>query len=416
MFSTTEANAMQGNGSCNVIDQSVLLHGGIPMGFKGRAQTESPLDIGIKDGHIVELGESLDPSAYSRSIDIGGYRFSPGWIDLHTHVGEIWKVALDPALIGPVNGVTSLVDAGSYGEATFGGFYKYSIKDNPFPIYAFLNIGSLSHLDYGYEHINLLESAKCVEAHRDVIKGIKIMASRLYLKNSGLHPIRAAKRLALDLNLPLMVHIAEPPVYLEELVDGLLGDGDIITHCYHGKVGNSVRYGPERILKLYGEAMKKGVRLDVGHGQSSFSVESARLALEHGFKPFSISTDLHSENIDGPVWSLAAVMSKMLACGLSLDEVVQMVTVNPGRIVAPSDYGTLQVGTPVNLTVFDIEEGCFEFTDSAAPNDVTSGGDPRYQERFVGTRFLRPHYAIVGTYEQEATTHGIGKKSCQGSV
>jgi dihydroorotase len=377
------------------------------MGFRDFEPGCNLLDVGIKDGCIAEVGKSLDPAAYSCTVDIEGKYISPGWIDLHTHVYDVSHLGLNPAIIGPSAGVTTLVDAGSAGEEMFHGFYKYVIEHSPFPIYAFLNIGSYAHLDYGHANINMLKAMRCVEKHRDVIKGIKIMASRRYLRDFGLHPLRAAKRLALDLNLPLMVHIAEPPAFLEEMMDDLLGAGDIITHCYHGKIGNSVRYGQKRVLALYHAAVDKGVLLDVGHGESSFSVESARLAIAEGLKPFSISTDLHGANIDGPVWSLAAVMSKMLACGLSLEEVVRMVTLNPGRVVASSEYGVLQVGAPVNITVFDVEKGRFEFSDSGAPDDMTSGGDPSHQTRFNGTCFVRPFCAIVGDHKSESTPRGI---------
>ncbi len=66
----------------------------------------------------------------------------------------------------------------------------------------------------------------------------------------------------------------------------------------------------------------EGVRMDIGHGAASFDFGIARRAIGDGLKPWSISTDLHLRNIDGPVYDLALTASKLLAVGLSLDDCV----------------------------------------------------------------------------------------------
>jgi dihydroorotase len=389
----------------------VLLYGARPIGFvKGPKEIET-IEIATRNGIVVQVGESLDRCSYSTIIDARGKYVSPGWIDLHTHICDLSHIAVSPSDIGPINGVTTLVDAGSVGESVFEGFYKYIIKNSAFPIRAFLNIGSHSTADYNQANINMLETMHCVKRYPEAIVGIKIMASKRYIKDSGLNSLRAAKRLAVDLGLPVMVHVAEPPPFIEEVVD-LLQAGDIVTHCYHGKVGNGVRFAVKRVLSSYRQAQEKGILLDVAHGESSFSLESARVALSYGIKPFSISTDLHAGNINGPVWSLATVMSKLLACGLSLDEVVRMVTANPATIVGSDDYGVLEEGVKPNITVFDIQEGCFMFSDAAAPNDMLSGNDQKFQETFSGKHMIVPEHSLIGNLYQKAAPRGIEENRC----
>jgi dihydroorotase len=104
--------------------------------------------------------------------------------------------------------------------------------------------------------------------------------------------------------------------------------GDIITHCYNGK--------PNRILTPPASCaasitrLARGVRLDVGHGTASFSFEVAKRAIAMGILPHTISSDIYCRNrIDGPVGSLALVMSKFLAIGMTLPQVIDCVTVTP---------------------------------------------------------------------------------------
>jgi dihydroorotase len=216
----------------------------------------------------------------------------------------------------------------------------------------------------------------------------------------------AAKRLAVDLNLPLMVHIGEPPVYVDELIGNILDSGDIITHCFTGKAGNSLRSSPSRVIALYREAHEKGILLDIGHGVASFSFESAQGAIEQGIKPHTISTDLHALSLNGPVWSLATVMSKMLVCGLSLPEVVEMVTLNPATILGKSDYGSLERGATANFTIFDLAEGRFSFSDASEETDAGESNESSWV-RFQGDRFVKPRYVLLGPKLIETKTAGF---------
>ena len=92
-------------------------------------------------------------------------------------------------------------------------------------------------------------------------------------------------------------------------------------------------------------AAARGVLFDVGHGKGSFSFQVARRALAQGFRPGTISSDLHVYNLEGPVFDLATTMSKFLHLGLSLDEVVAMTTGAPAQVIGHDGaLGTLRPG------------------------------------------------------------------------
>src|SRR5204862_3776072 len=113
------------------------------------------------------------------------------------------------------------------------------------------------------------------------------------------------------------------------------------------------------------EARSRGVWMDVGHGLGSFNFESARKALDAGFLPDSISTDIYNQNTRGPVFDLPTTMSKLLHLGMSFDDIVLRTTANPARVVNRIPMlGTLQVGAPADVALLAIEEGNFQLIDS----------------------------------------------------
>ena len=378
---------------------AMFIRGVLPKGFGSKPA--SAIDISIDgDGRIIDVGPSLAPQEGQAVLDAAGSYISPGWIDLHTHVYEAVRAGIDPDRIGPRTGVTRVVDVGSAGEASFAGFRTYVLDRVEYPVECFLNIGSSGIGPYTPEGINLLRASECIGANRDHIRGVKVLGSKKFIGGVWTQPVVAAKRLAADMNLPVMVHVAEPPVYIEELVE-ILGSGDIITHCFHGKVGNSVRSSEERIIPLYKRALEKGIHLDVGHGAASFSLLSASAAIRRGVKPTTVSTDIHTGNIDGPVGSLAAVMSKMVACGMSIEEVLAGVTTTPAAILDRSGYGSLAAGELADFTLFSIEKGDYTFYDAGAIDDLTSGSDPRYQQTFQGSVAFKPTWAIWAANRRE---------------
>ena len=163
--------------------------------------------------------------------------------------------------------------------------------------------------------------------------------------------------------LPVMAHIGDSTITIDEIL-GLMRPGDIVTHAFTDRVHGIFR-DDGRVADVAREARAHGVRFDVGHGAGSFRFRRAEAALEDGFAPDTISSDLHRFNHEGPVFDLATTMSKYLHLGLSLAEVVRMATSEPAVVIGrPGAFGTLAVGAEADVAVLRLDERPVTFTDS----------------------------------------------------
>jgi dihydroorotase len=144
----------------------------------------------------------------------------------------------------------------------------------------------------------------------------------------------------------------------------LLVEGDVVSHAFHGKKGGLFGGGTE-ISEAAQRARDRGVLFDVGHGSASFSFETMERALEKGFAPDLASTDLHAENVDAPVVSLATTLTKLLAVGLPLADVLRYATANAAAVLGESDaLGSLQVGSLADVSLLRLDDAVMTLTDS----------------------------------------------------
>ena len=367
----------------------VLLANVKPMAF-GAGAPNGPIDILINaDGRIGEIGPSLAVSAGIQRIDGKGAWISPGWIDLHVH---IWHggtdISLRPSECGAERGVTTLVDAGSAGEANFHGFREYIIEPSRERIKAFINLGSIGLVACNrvpelrsIQDINLDRILEVYAENSEHIVGIKVRASHVITGSWGVTPVKLGKKIAKILKIPMMVHVGEPPALYDEVLE-ILGPGDIVTHCFNGKAGSSIMED-EDLFDLAERCAGDGIRLDIGHGGASFSFKVAEAAIKRGLLPFSISTDLHDHSINFPVWDLATTMSKLLVVGMPFEKVVEAVTQAPASVIKLPMENRLAVGERADFTIFDLVDSDIEATDSNG--DVS-----------VLTRIFEPRYAVIG--------------------
>ena len=335
-------------------------------------------DVAIKDGVVAKVERGLSEDQAVKVVDSTGKIVCPGFIDLHVHVYEgvsHYGISVDEHCLKM--GSTTVLDAGSAGADTFMGFRKYVIEVSETRIFAMLNISSLGMISpvigelEDIRYADVQKAVRICEKNKDVIMGIKVRLSREMVGNNGLQPLMKAKEAAEAVGRPIMVHIGDTPAPLREILVELR-KGDILTHCFTG-LPNGIIGKDGSVIPEAREAMKRGVIFDVGHGQGSFSFDVARTALQQGVEPNTISSDLHSYNVNGPVFDLATTASKFIHLGLSIENVIAKITRTPANFLGLlGTLGTLKMGAIADLVVLTKETGDFVLEDSYSRKESTN--------------------------------------------
>ncbi len=329
-------------------------------------------DIGIKHGQIAAVETSIPAARAVQRIDAAGKLVTPGLVDLHTHLVPHLGIGLPADEMVGITAVTTAVSAGDAGWQTFGAVRHYAIPQARTRIFAFVHIASIGlagglapgemlNIDYA----NVDGCAKAVIENPDIALGVKVRITDTVVGQNGLEPLRRAIRAAemVGKGVPVMCHIGAAPGALSDLLD-LLRPGDILTHAYSGAGNNTVQNG--QLLPAAKAAKQRGVIFDVGHGGGSFDYTVCEPALQQGAVPDTISSDIHAVSINTPGYpTLPNVMSKFLNLGMPLEDVVAKATVEPAKIIGRvPGLGTLRLGAPADVAIFDLLDGPVEFVDT----------------------------------------------------
>jgi dihydroorotase len=282
----------------------------------------------------------------------------------------------DPDVFGVGSGVTTVVDAGSAGHSLLNVFRNYITNNAKTRVLNYINLSTLGGVTGpGYGILadpRLIDEDKiqqAVEANRDIIVGIKIMATGGALGAQGMKPLARARKLGDDLKLPLLVHIGESwnkdtePVHVGDVLKYLRA-GDIVTHMFTVHPGGLLD-GNGKLWPQVRDAKESGVLMDVGHGLHNLNFDVARKVLDQGLEPNGVSTDGHRGNRAGPVYDLPTTMAKLMALGFSLKQVVEMATVNAALLLGrKNDLGSIRIGEPADISVLRLEEREWKAVDS----------------------------------------------------
>jgi dihydroorotase len=333
-------------------------------------------DIHVRHGLVAAIGADLKAEG-ATVVDVKDCIVTPGLIDVHLHLmNGLGAFGVDPDIFGVGSGVTTVVDAGSAGHSLLTVFRNYITKNAKTRVLNYVNLSTLGGVTGpGYSILadpRLIDEdkiEKVVDANRDIIVGIKIMATGGALGSEGLKPLARARKLGDNLKIPLLVHIGESwtkdatPVHVGDVLKYLRA-GDIVTHMFTVHPGGLLDPNGN-LWPQVRDAKESGVLMDVGHGLHNLNFDVARKVLDQGLHPDGVSTDGHRGNRAGPVYDLPTTMAKLIALGFSLNQVVEMATVNAAKLLGRSDeLGFIRVGSPANISVLRVEEREWKAVDS----------------------------------------------------
>jgi dihydroorotase len=336
-------------------------------------------DVGVKYGQIAAIAPSIPADRSVQRIDATGKLVTPGLIDLHTHLCPHLGIGLPADELVPITCTTTAVSAGDAGWQTWGAFRHLALPHSRTRLFSFVHIASIGlagglapgemlNIDYA----NVDGCAKVVAENPDTVLGVKVRITDSVVGSNGLEPLRRAIKAAelAGKGVRVMCHIGAAPGNLSDLLD-LLRPGDILTHAYSGAGNNTVQNG--KLLPAALVAKQRGVIIDVGHGGGSFDFTVCEPGMQQGMTPDTISSDIHSVSINTPGYpTLPWVMSKFLALGMPLEDVVAKATIEPARLIGRvPGLGTLQVGAPADIAIMDLVDGPVEFVDTR--NNKRSG-------------------------------------------
>jgi dihydroorotase len=319
-------------------------------------RTDDYLDIGVS-GERITLIESGPLSQTARAtLDASGCLVVPGLVDIHTHLlagGSFWGIR--PTPVAWRTGVTTWVDAGSAGIYNLPQFLELVAAYTPLTVYGFLNISGIGLVGQTGElavsdHCDASLCAQAIDAHRERLVGVKCRLDVRSTAGGSPQALQPALQAARAAEVPVMVHIGQGPPSLDEVLSRL-GPGDIVTHCTTGQNMTLVD-DRGRVRACVRDAQARGVLFDVGHGSGGFSFTIAEALVGDGIVPDVISSDLHQLSVLGPGFDLPTTMSKLLAAGMSLTDVIAATTSRAAAAIGREDHcGALAVGRQADIAV-----------------------------------------------------------------
>jgi dihydroorotase len=381
-------------------------------------------DLAVNEGRIAEIAAEIPRGAAAETVDVGGRLVLPGLIDTHAHVYEYvsGRFGLNADMVGVQSGVTTVIDQGGPSCMTFPGFRKFIVEQAGTNVLAFLSAYVVGGLEghyypslYGPDGVDVKATIQVAEANRDIVKGIKAHAEIGGYLRWGNAVMKQAKEISRATKLPLYIHLGqlwplpEDPRHdydadaiIGDIV-GLLDAGDVLAHPFTRHPGGFVD-ASGHLHPIVREALAKGVLIDVGHG-SHFSFTMARKVLEAGIIPFTLGADMHGYNTKVPKpagspdkhpdeemhlfagdtrFSLTRAMSELLALGLTLEQVVPMVSSHCATMLKMEGaLGTLAKGAAADVSVIADERGKWLLAD----NDGT---------QVTAERMLTPLFCLRG--------------------
>lgn len=333
------------------------------------------LDLLIVNGHVIDPASGVDEvrpvSVYNgritryeegeqarHVIDAAGRYVFPGLIDSHAHMfTEGTEIGIYPDLAYLPTGVTSAVDA-TAGVANYRLFRSAVIARSKVTIKSFLQMCSAGLATTSYhecinpKYFNPEKIARIYEENKDNILGLKIRQSEELAEGLGIEPLKATVAIADRIGCPVEVHCTNIPVPTSEVLD-ILRPGDIFEHVYQG-VKNTILDENGRLYDCVLQARERGILFDTAEGRKHGDFDVMLKAKEQGFIADFCSTDLVLASMyRRSIFSLPNLMSRYVAMGIPLKQVVEMTTQAPARLMKmEGEIGCLSEGARADIVIF----------------------------------------------------------------
>ncbi|WP_315786446.1 amidohydrolase/deacetylase family metallohydrolase [Bradyrhizobium sp. SZCCHNPS1003] len=388
-------------------------------------------DVAIRNGRIAAVQSDILPTSARDVVDVTGQLVLPGLIDTHAHAYQYvtGRFGMNADMVGVQSGVTSLIDQGGPSCMTLPGFRHFVAEQAQSRVYAFLSAYLVGGLEGHYypdlyrpDCVDIDATVKSAVANRDLVRGIKAHAEIGGFARWGIRVIEMAAEIGRRAELPVYVHFGqlwglpasgtngEDVDTILERVIPLLRPGDVLAHPFTRHPGGFVNTKGD-VHPVIQAALDRGLKVDVGHG-SHFSYRLARKAIDAGIVPHTLGADIHGYNTHVPApagtpdehaddenhpfagqakFSLVQAMSSLVALGLTLEQVVPMVTSNPASMLGLSDQiGALRPGMDADVSVLQEKQGRFVLRD----NEKTE---------VIADRLLQPVFCLRAGVRHDAT-------------
>lgn len=331
------------------------------------------MDVAVLDGKIARVASSIDAGA-EIVVDATGKFVTPGILDIHTHNfhGNLGSYlangfsSVQPDGFTFKAGVTTVVDCGSSGWRNFEQFKSQTIDKSRTRVLALLNIVGSGMKGGAWEQdladMDAKLTASTARRYSSIVVGIKVA----HYAGPEWDPVERGVEAGTLADIPVMIDFGgvEPELSLETLFMEKLRPGDIFTHTFGHVAGRIPIVNDQGKLEPYvWDAQKRGIIFDVGHGGGSFRFDQAVPAMEQGFRPNTISTDLHTGSMNGGMKDMLNVMSKFLNMGMNLQQVIEASTWKPAQVIKRPDLGHLTEGAVADVAVFTVRTGNFGYID-----------------------------------------------------
>lgn len=312
-------------------------------------------DILVDGGKIAKVGRVTEET--DNVIDAAGCYVTPGLIDHHCHLYPLAKIGLPAEAVCFASGVTTAVDAGSTGCATYAQHRPF-IQASKLRMKAYLNVctAGLSSLpvleDVDPAHWDEGQISGCFEAYRDELLGLKLRTSAPIVKELGYEPLRKTVELGEKLGVSVMVHCTNPPGEMSELLN-ILRPGDVMTHMYMNQGSVIVENGAVKDCAL--RARERGVVFEAADARAHFGLDVAQTAIGAGFWPDILASDLTklSMHLRPTAFNMAMQLSKYAALGIPFEVLIKLCTCAPAAHMGMLDaIGSLTEGHAADVAVF----------------------------------------------------------------